>query len=733
MEGRLQQQIAFYLTGRREGSNLQTMDGRTRPALFARYADLSALRYDFPLVLNQEGHPERALLSLSRMVDDAVGAMDQDPDRDRIARHGYRLERELRRELVGVAAADFATSWNKAAARLAREELTVADSAARLWKAFEADGELTDANAGLPSLAVRHTWRAVEGNKAEVFRQKAERLLLKLRDILAAEVVGSAEGRTAERLKSAVGSSFASAFDFDAMSRILEESKTGTKLSDKRRNRIRGLIEVLERQRFYRLGNEGPEPYNFEFLRCSDAQDAYRERHGEAVELVKTLAVAELEVRGDYRESVHDVLFEGFGANGLDAEVLAQLPFYLVCTDGQTLDPSETAQIVEFLAAGLPIKVLVRTDDILEPSAVAEGHVALGLRARQMVDTAIGLTDVFVFQSSASQLFRKRESLLRGLAYNGPALLSVFSGSNGHTGDFPAYLVAAAAVESRAFPSLVYDPSAGSDWATRLSVDDNPKPDDDWPVHKFNYEDEELQARTEELAFTLADFMAMDDRFFRHFAIVPENAWSDSMIPVPTALESIDKGLPDKVPCILLVDDKGRLQRAILDNRTMLEVFRCRTMWHSLQELGGIHNSHAERLLEQERKARAAEATPPAADALPAAVEVTAREPVAEDNVPAAAVEVTAVEPVAEEINGDEPYIETPRCTTCNECTALNDRMFAYNENKQAYIADPDAGTFRQLVEAAETCQVAIIHPGKPRNPKEPGIEDLIRRAAEFN
>ena len=80
----------------------------------------------------------------------------------------------------------------------------------------------------------------------------------------------------------------------------------------------------------------------------------------------------------------------------------------------------------------------------------------------------------------------------------------------------------------------------------------------------------------------------------------------------------------------------------------------------------------------------------------------------------------------------DEPWIETPRCSTCNECTAINDRMFAYNENKQAYIKDPDAGTFRELVEAAEACQVAIIHPGKPRNPNEPGLEELIERAQAF-
>ena len=58
--------------------------------------------------------------------------------------------------------------------------------------------------------------------------------------------------------------------------------------------------------------------------------------------------------------------------------------------------------------------------------------------------------------------------------------------------------------------------------------------------------------------------------------------------------------------------------------------------------------------------------------------------------------------------------------------------MFAYNKDKQAYIADLSAGTYRQLVEAAESCQVSVIHPGKPRNPKEPGLDELLKRAEPF-
>jgi hypothetical protein len=80
----------------------------------------------------------------------------------------------------------------------------------------------------------------------------------------------------------------------------------------------------------------------------------------------------------------------------------------------------------------------------------------------------------------------------------------------------------------------------------------------------------------------------------------------------------------------------------------------------------------------------------------------------------------------------DEAWIETPRCSTCNECLGVNDRMFKYDGNKQAYLADLAAGTYAQLVQAAESCQVAIIHPGKPRDAAEPGLDGLLARAEPF-
>jgi pyruvate-ferredoxin/flavodoxin oxidoreductase len=79
-----------------------------------------------------------------------------------------------------------------------------------------------------------------------------------------------------------------------------------------------------------------------------------------------------------------------------------------------------------------------------------------------------------------------------------------------------------------------------------------------------------------------------------------------------------------------------------------------------------------------------------------------------------------------------EAYIESVLCTTCNECTNLNGKMFAYNKDKQAYIRDPKAGTFQQMVLAAERCPVLAIHPGTPLNPNEKDLDKWLKRARAF-
>jgi ferredoxin len=327
-------------------------------------------------------------------------------------------------------------------------------------------------------------------------------------------------------------------------------------------------------------------------------------------------------------------------------------------------------------------------------------------------------------------MFQFRAQIFRALDYHGPALFSIFSGASGN--GMPPYLTAAAANESRVFPAFSYDPSAGVNWASRFSLDLNPQAERDWPVQRFDYEDAAHQRISEDLAFTLVDFAACDRRYGKHFAKVPSTKWNGHMLPVAEFLARESQELSDQVPCLLMVDGDNRLQKVIVDDKVIGEARRCVEMWRSLQELGGIHNSHAAKLLEQERKIWAEQARPTLSEqSRPAAASVVPAVPPALAPAAPAAPAPEAVK-AAEERPSDEPYIETPRCTSCNECTQINNKMFAYDANKQASIANPDAGTYRQLVEAAESCQVSIIHPGKPRNPNEPGLDELKARAEAF-
>ena len=625
--------------------------------------------------------------------------------------------------------------WDRAAARLtAQGDETFGDSNKRLRAAVKCDGQLADCDAQLPRRLMRHVWDAAQQSKSAHFRARLQRLVLKLSGILQADVERSARGVSAERLQATVGSGFASAFDFDAMATLLLKSQPHDTMPAGRRRRINELLRVLKSQRFFAdesAKDAAVKGYSFVFDSCAGALKAWRERLPRLVELARSIVVAELEIDGQYDPQRHDALFEAYGAAGLDASEMGQFPDYLVCIDDARLDAQENVRLMEILSSGLPIKVLLQVDDLTAGSASDLAGQAPGWHSRQLASMAMGLNEVYVLQSSASNLYQFRERVLAGLTYRGPALFNVYSGASAKA-SVPPYLMAAAAMESRAFPAFTYDPSAGADWAARFSLQANSQVDLDWPVRAFAYEDEQHQSVSQDLAFTVVDFLAADSRYADHFARVPHEKWNGSLIAVDESLQAQRKGIPDKVPSVMMVDAQNRLQKVIVAQSLIRQANRCRDMWHSLQELGGIHNSHAEKLLAREQKAWQERMREESAAAAPVSAPAAAQPAPAQAAAASAPAAATVEAPEEPQRNPDEPYIETERCSSCNECTLLNDKMFSYNENQQAYIKDVTAGTYAQLVEAAENCQVAVIHPGKPKNPSEPGVAELLKRAEVF-
>ncbi len=688
-----------------------------RPALFAGYRDLTELRYDFPLVLPPDASDAGAVRSLTELFD---AALEGEVVPDRLRHHAERVERELHRVVAAEGGGALAALWETAAARLtANPDDGLAEDLARLRAKLPAAGEVVDCDAALPERLFAHAWAVVQRRKAARFRADLTRLIQKLSDILAADFARSDVGHSAENLRAGIGDPQAQAFDFAAMSRMLASISPPSLLPESRRERIRWLLSVLRSQRFYPAPQKAGDPplalpgYSFAFDNCSRALDAWHERLPRLVELIKAMTIASLEVNGEYREGDHDALFASFGTHGAGTEALARFPDYLVTLAADSLAPAEFIRVQDALASGLPMKVLLRSDDILAPLADDPARASLGMTARTLAHAAIALGEVFVLQSSASNLPRLRDRLFAGLGGPGPALFSVFSGASGHTGDVPPYLVGAAAMELRTFPAFVYDPSAGRDWAARFSAAGNPQPEADWPLHPLAYEDADHQGIAETVAFTAADFLACDQRYAAHFARLPRAVWNGQMVAAADAIAHGTDTAAGHVPCLMMVDADNGLQKVMADECMIREARRIGALWRSLRELAGIRNSHAEALLAREKAAW--DAQQQERDAAVAATVPTA--PAISVAAPAAAASAVAeAAPAEPERSPDEPYIETARCSSCNECTQINDKMFAYNKDKQAYIADLTAGTYRQLVEAAE---------------KLPGVRHPPRQAAQ--
>lgn len=720
-----------------------------RPALFARYGALEHLRYDFPLVLVEgDGDGDAPVLRpLSNLVDAVLQEICLPGAAGDALRHQVlRLEAAIRQRVAKGARDTLINLWRECAAAQVAASGEPAfgpldSSLDRARAALRVDGPVIDCDAATPTAVFIHAWNAVHATKAKEFRKKVDGLILRLSDILKADHMNSDAARTPEALQSSIGTSFGETFDFFALSRVLSHGQADERSPDGRERRIHRALLVLKAQRFYGPGRSSerkpgqPEPHDYIFESSAAALDAFRDRLPEIVEFVKAQTIAELEIENKYSPELHDPIFETFDESDLSAEQLALLPYPLVCLrDGRT-EPAETLQAFEALASGLSIKVLITTDDILGGTSPEPSRSAFGVGSARLAAMALGLNSAFVLQCSSALLHRSGDSITTGMRYDGPALFSVFSGAGASAPHIAPYLLAAAATESRAFPTFSYDPSAGPDWAHRFDLSNNPQVGDDWVHRRMDYEDENLQRQTEDLAFTFVDFAVSDRRYGRYCQPKLHAEWSDAMLPVADRL--IQPGTADdgKLPYVLTVGADDRLRRTVIDDRLVAAAAGCSDAWRQLQELAGINNSHANRLLAQERAAWQAEREllETAADETPGAVsEAPGPVPIAEP----AATQAEAPEPAE---TGDpapslsDLRIETSRCTTCNECTQINNRLFKYNDDMQAYVADPDAGSYREIVEAAESCQVSIIHPGQPRNPDEPNLDDLIARAEAFN
>ncbi len=414
---------------------------------------------------------------------------------------------------------------------------------------------------------------------------------------------------------------------------------------------------------------------------------------------------------------------------------------------------------------------------------------------KELALLAIAHRGVYVHQTSQAAASHLIGGVLRGLHKRRPVLINVYTPcpvEHGLADDWSQH-AARLALESRAFPFLTFDPDAGPTYADQLSLDGNPSVDDLWPTYTLRFVDESGSEEALELPVTIADWAATEARFKQHFKEVPASEWNEEMRPFHEFFLLSPEDREGLTPYILGLTRERTLRRLRV-SREIVQLAEERQMfWSQLRQLAGLEVAPSVRdlvaaSLEEEFESRSAAlraeyeakltdlrasypaqmarqlatallskaggsaavaeflaelpaatmppngtavatapVAPPAPTTAPAAAPAPAPSSAAPAPAPAAATDDD------EEGMVLEAWIDSARCTTCDECTNINKKLFAYNADKQAYIKDPTAGTFKQLVTAAERCPVAIIHPGTPLNSKEKDLEKWIARAAKFN
>jgi ferredoxin len=261
------------------------------------------------------------------------------------------------------------------------------------------------------------------------------------------------------------------------------------------------------------------------------------------------------------------------------------------------------------------------------------------------------------------------------------------------------------------------------------------------------------------------------ERLRDHFRLIPAGCDSVALVPIQEYLAMDPEQAYQHVPYVLTVDGNATLHRVVVSRELALACRDRLNYWHALQEMAGVRNHYVDKAVErtrEEEQAKAAAELEKLKDAhavelekvrneaageamqrltdvllgmdvsaaMPAVFQAPANAPTSEPIEAATSAEQTVpdtAEEDAEALSFDEPWIDTPLCTSCNDCLKVNTRVFLYNEEKQAYLGDLSLVSYAELVEAAELCPAKCIHPGLPQNPEEPGLEGLIERAAPFN
>ncbi|MGI9261781.1 MAG: ferredoxin, partial [Woeseiaceae bacterium] len=772
-------------------ANTNRPAGAVLPALLNPYRDASAIRYQYPLYLAPPDGTNQVTLAKpagEHLVDSLEELTLSDNDARILKDNLPWIERFVRQKLEDPAPVDAPAMFAEAASAL-QEQLDLEQSSRdllasdleRLQGAVAAGGKFLGYGPHTSLHLMVHAIRHRHEHRRELFRQQVDRHIHGLRSLLEVE-----KAKVAETSKIGVAADY---LDTGALSGMLGQRAHGSvDMPEERRERITSALGELQAWQddpvLVRFVGKLDDPSLTDLpvlevvdsdIPCATATEIFAKDAAAFARLFAAARIATLEIDDNYNPAIHDSWFAGFDWQAFSDEEMQLVTRVVALVSADHLAGDGLQAFSHLLGSRLPVHILTWVRAYDNPAVQADAGPFDAYRF-ELAHFGVGHRQVVVAQSSAARHEDVLSGFLSALDSSRTSLHLINRGTQTKTKKplLDAWFVASAALESRAHPYLLVNPDGGGHAADCVSFGGNPQAENDWPVEKLEYRSPDGESTEMELAFTFADYALLIPTLHEHFRMVPAGFDSPDFVTVDEYLGADAKVVDRLVPFVWGIDENDVLTRLVVSRAL---IFACRdrlSYWHTLQELAGAKNFYVEEavdrvikeqqaLIDAEREQLRKEheeqlegaRSEAAGEAMGQLVDVLmgadlsglvggggqmASMPATTTTAPEEPAEIVAepeAQPEAEEeddeLSFDEPWLDTAMCTTCDDCMGINKMMFVYNDDKQAIIKDATAGPFADLVEAAEICPAKCIHPGKPLDPNEAGLDELIARAEPFN
>ena len=321
----------------------------------------------------------------------------------------------------------------------------------------------------------------------------------------------------------------------------------------------------------------------------------------------RAIREAEFEAEDAYDPEIHDRFFTGFDWQQFtDEEFLLCPPILAVGGDGAMLDIG-FQNLSRMLASGKPLRAIVldtqvysntggqactagfsgQVSDMATYGAAQHGKEEM---RKELSLIAIAHRTSFVLQSSQASHSHLLSGVLRGLSSRHPAIFNIYTPCMPEHGipDEGASRAARLALESRAFPFLVYDPDAGPALSDRLDLQGNPALEDSWPNYELQYREDNGGQKKMTVPLTIADWAASEPRFARHFSKAERASSDENMVPFHEYLELSGADRVGKIPFVYALDAEKRLDRLIASDEIVQLAEERLSLWSDLKRMAGL-------------------------------------------------------------------------------------------------------------------------------------------------